>query len=503
MKSFGNAFAFMMRKPKPKQTIRMSQPTPTTQMEVDSTTDCERMEVDSDVEEILSPPVVPPPQSNGHPDSQPNSPSHSTSIGSSPAYPEACMDRVNLAHVRLREMLEAMDTGRVPTDLSLETAADRALNQLHHRDFPSLRRAAELLELTSKNKHHDVVFRTRLAAMLGTLNLFLNPGCNYTWRQASTVIARSQGHATHYARRIRDWLHYFLTHRKLPEHVIGVNDGDSLLDDEDFCAAIKLHLQLVCAKNKHFRAQDIVDFVAGEEMQAKLEAAGVQKRTISVRTARRYKRMDWRFGKRKNGMYVDGHEREDVVAYRTAFVKRWIEEYEPRIIVYDNEGNEAKRPDADTFKLSGKYAGQRFQLIPVTHDESTFYKNDRRKSGWIHASIKAAPEAKGEGDSIMVSDFLVAHWGRLRVPELNWDARLFFRAGKNRDGYFTSIELLEHVENAIDIFEHKTHKFATGLFLFDNAPSHQKRAARCAFRPQNAQRPPCDLDSYTKWSQNA
>ncbi|KAF7311814.1 hypothetical protein MIND_00191900 [Mycena indigotica] len=38
-------------------------------------------------------------------------------------------------------------------------------------------------------------------------------------------------------------------------------------------------------------------------------------------------------------------------------------------------------------------------------------------------------------------------------------------------------ELLAHVDNAIDIFESKTHKFATGLFLFDNAPSHQKRAA--------------------------
>jgi hypothetical protein len=55
-------------------------------------------------------------------------------------------------------------------------------------------------------------------------------------------------------------------------------------------------------------------------------------------------------------------------------------------------------------------------------------------------------------------------------------ARLFFKAGKNRDGYFDGEDLLRQVENAIDIFENKTNGFATGLFMFDNAPSHQRRA---------------------------
>ena len=57
------------------------------------------------------------------------------------------------------------------------------------------------------------------------------------------------------------------------------------------------------------------------------------------------------------------------------------------------------------------------------------------------------------------------------------EARLLFHAGKNRDGYFTSEELLAQVDRAIDIFESKTKGFATGLFIFDNAPSHRKRAA--------------------------
>jgi hypothetical protein len=56
------------------------------------------------------------------------------------------------------------------------------------------------------------------------------------------------------------------------------------------------------------------------------------------------------------------------------------------------------------------------------------------------------------------------------------EARIFFKAGKNRDGYFDGEDLLQQVENAIDIFEAKSNGFTTGLFLFDNAPSHQKRA---------------------------
>ena len=36
--------------------------------------------------------------------------------------------------------------------------------------------------------------------------------------------------------------------------------------------------------------------------------------------------------------------------------------------------------------------------------------------------------------------------------------------------------MLDQVENAIDIFEAKTNNFTTGLFMFDNAPSHQKQA---------------------------
>src|SRR6267154_1805201 len=56
------------------------------------------------------------------------------------------------------------------------------------------------------------------------------------------------------------------------------------------------------------------------------------------------------------------------------------------------------------------------------------------------------------------------------------EARVIFKAGKNRDGFFDADDLLRQVDKAIDIFEGLTKGWAQGLFLFDNAPSHQKRA---------------------------
>jgi len=51
-----------------------------------------------------------------------------------------------------------------------------------------------------------------------------------------------------------------------------------------------------------------------------------------------------------------------------------------------------------------------------------------------------------------------------------------FKPGKNHDGYFGSTELIAQVSRTIDIFEGKVNGLAQGLFMFDNAPSHLKRA---------------------------
>ena len=53
---------------------------------------------------------------------------------------------------------------------------------------------------------------------------------------------------------------------------------------------------------------------------------------------------------------------------------------------------------------------------------------------------------------------------------------MVFKAGRNRDGWFSADDLSKQVEISIDIFEAKTNGFTMGLFMFDNALSHQQRA---------------------------
>jgi hypothetical protein len=47
---------------------------------------------------------------------------------------------------------------------------------------------------------------------------------------------------------------------------------------------------------------------------------------------------------------------------------------------------------------------------------------------------------------------------------------VFFKAGKNRDGYFDAGDLLQQVENAIDIFESKINRFVLAFFYLIMLP---------------------------------
>jgi len=74
------------------------------------------------------------------------------------------------------------------------------------------------------------------------------------------------------------------------------------------------------------KAQDICDIVASEKFQDLFLQLGIHKPSISLTMAQRWLvKLKWCYTKAKNGMYIDGHERDDVVAYRQDFVHRWAE----------------------------------------------------------------------------------------------------------------------------------------------------------------------------------
>ena len=213
---------------------------------------------------------------------------------------------------------------------------------------------------------------------------------------------------TNHARRIREWVIDFLRWRDLPIPRLN-QKRRTVLDDEDIAEEMKGRMMEKAARG-FLKAEDVVDIVASPEMQTIFARKGIVKPSISVNTGVRWlEKLGWTYGKLKNGMYLDGHERDDVVEYWKAFVECWMG-YEQRFHRWDNDGTELPRPNG--FPVPGAIG--RFRLILVTHDESTFFQNDERNTGWSHATSKSKPKAKGNGQSLMVSDFLTPDWGRLR-----------------------------------------------------------------------------------------
>jgi hypothetical protein len=113
--------------------------------------------------------------------------------------------------------------------------------------------------------------------------------------------------------------------------------------------------------------------------------------SITASTAVRWLRklgFEWR--EVRKGVFIDGHEKEDVVDYRTnTFIPRWTE-LEPRT----TEGHLVP-----LILEPGQH-----MVIPCTHDECTFHSNDGVHQRWVHKDKKMIRK-KSRGQGLMISDF--------------------------------------------------------------------------------------------------
>lgn len=242
-------------------------------------------------------------------------------------------------------------------------------------DHSKLREASARLTKEATRGDLDVIVRARIASMVGLLNIYTDESLGYSWIKASELVAKTQGRGANHARRIRKWSMGFLKSNDLPFHQLNWKRS-TILDDEDIAEEIRARM-MVKVTGGFLKAEDVVDIVAGPQMQAIFAQKGITKPTISIKTALRWlEKLGWTYGKLKTGMYLDGHERPDVVEYRKAFVERWMG-HERRFHRWDHDGAELPRPNG--FPVAGAIG--RFRLILVTHDESTFFQNDERNTG--------------------------------------------------------------------------------------------------------------------------
>lgn len=172
-----------------------------------------------------------------------------------------------------------------------------------------------------------------------------------------------------------------------------------------------------------------------------------------------------RWTKTPKGQYIDGHERPDVVEYhQNTYIPRCLSSNLPsRTWTKETVANHIIPSP------SCQYA------VYWHHDETTYTQNDRRQVRWVPKDEKPIPQPKGEGLSLMVADFVSADYGWLCSPDGKEEAQVLFKAGTNRDGYFTNEEILEQATHAMDILE-KHFPYDHHILVYDNAHTHLKRA---------------------------
>lgn len=330
----------------------------------------------------------------------------------------------------------------------------------------------------------DVLYE-RLEMMRGFLWAYVD-GRPPAWMDASLRTAHFYQRGPALARRLRQWTRSFIDDRHcLPVSTKGSWNA-SALDNEELEHAICLHLQ---GLGLHIRALDIVEYLAEPDVQQRFGL----KKTVALSTAQGWMhRLGYRWKKVPNGQYIDGHEREDVVHYRQDVFLPAVQRYLPTLQQWTKDGTPSVDPSptqpsllhtatphnsvqVDTVSNQPEPDPPPRRTVFWWHDESTFYANDRRKVRWVHEKEKAVPRAKGEGVSLMVSDFFSADHGWLRSRDGKRSARQLFRAGKNRDGYFTNEDVLAQVSIAMDIARVEWPD-VDHVFIFDNATTHLKRA---------------------------
>ena len=186
-------------------------------------------------------------------------------------------------------------------------------------------------------------------------------------------------------------------------------------------------------KNSQVDAKFLVDVILSPVIQLRFQQSGIDRPSISTHTAHPWlAKLGWQYGKQWNGMYIDRHEHEDIMEYRSKFVERF-HQYEQHFHIWDNDGNELPRPSGfpvpEAYRASGCFC-----LVLITHDILVFFQNDQCKYMWHNTGKSTAPRPKGEGQLLMVFDFLTADWGCLHDKDRcalfcfsSWSSLIFLK----------------------------------------------------------------------------
>ena len=200
---------------------------------------------------------------------------------------------------------------------------------------------------------------------------------------------------------------------------------------------------------------------------------------IKPRTARIWlNKLGYQYTYIKKGVFLDGHERPDVVEYRAQFLKK-VEALGPYLVKFRDDGSMKEKVYPSDCAVNGP---NKRPVILITYDESIFSANDGRHQAWLKKDDAfLRPKRKGKG--IIVSDFLLP-WKRLNLLHLQSHEREaliasgipekaaeIFEYGQE-DGYWNTAKVVNQIqEKALPIAQPLYPEYQI-IIMFDNIKSH-------------------------------
>ena len=180
-----------------------------------------------------------------------------------------------------------------------------------------------------------------------------------------------KGAGVHFAHRIRLLAHHYQLFEQLPIEKRGGDRGRSLLNDERIQTASRAHLSSlakgeVTPKRFHHSLNTQILPTLGYPPA----------KSLSERTARRWLiKLGWRRTKLKKGVYMDGHERPDVVSY-------WMDSFLPLMAQYEERMVHWVADGPDLVRVDPKLGPDDKRIIAVFQDESCFHVNEYKADIW-------------------------------------------------------------------------------------------------------------------------
>lgn len=241
-------------------------------------------------------------------------------------------------------------------------------------------------------------------AILRYLEIYMECGrrMNASIQVANVIFGKSSSKDSYRAACIRLWAKSFVITGLLPDFRQGKHAKIvSVISREDVRQTFRQLLRNMSDKD---RSPETFQKLLNTDILLTIPGAPP---SISLDAARRWMHIvGFRPCKLRKHYYTDGHNREDVLAYRTTFLAQ-METYEKRFTMYEGENMETVVPPTEE-----NLAGDK-EVIFITHDETTFYANDCNTSMWMEGA-KQKIRPKSVGTSLMVSGFVCPCHGFMR-----------------------------------------------------------------------------------------